>query len=271
MRKTRLFLAMAAFVLFLAMSPVLIAQQQTSPGFHTVACFKLKPDSSDAFHKFVDDEVSKIAQARVDSGEITAWYLLRSIFPQGESAQCDYTIVNIFPQTPHLLTRETVAAAIKRAGLTITADDYFKHRDAVSRLISNAIYQNQTFVGGPQKGDFFEVSYMKASQDNVDDWIDYEKKVWKPFAEQSVKDGAEHGWSVNLPVLPGGADLPYQGVTIDMFPSMDAVLNGDPHFIERFNKVHPDMDFGFVIQHFEKLRTQARIELYQLDGLITAH
>lgn len=270
MRKPRLFQGMA-IVLLLAMSLALNAQQHSSPGYHTVACFKLKPDSSDAFHKFANDEVHKIAQARVESGEITAWYLLHSIFPQGESAECDYIFVNIFPQMPHLLTKESVDAAIKKANLSITADDYFKHRDAVTRLISNALYQNQFSVGMPQKGDFFEVSYMKASQDNIDDWMDYEKKVWKPFAEQSVKDGVEHGWSVNLPVMPGGADLPYQGVTIDVFPSMDAIFNSDPHFLERFNKVHPNMDFGFVIQHFVKLRTQSRIQLYQLDDIIVAH
>lgn len=272
MRKIRLLLGMAiTLVVLLAMSLALNAQQQSSPGYHTVACFKLKPDSSDAFHKYVNDEVLKIAQARVESGDLSAWYLLHSVFPQGESAECDYIIVAIYPKMPHLLTKEIVAAAIKRAGLTITADDYLKHRDAVSRLISSAIYQNQTSVGGPQKGDFFEVSYMKASQDNIEDWIDYEKKVWKPFAEQSVKDGVQHGWSVNVPVLPGGSELPYQGVTIDIFPSMDAVFAGDPHFIERFNKVHPDMDFGFAIQHFEKLRTQARIQLYQLDDIFVAH
>ena len=270
MRKIRLFPGMA-IVLLLGMSLALNAQQQTSPGYHTVACFKLKPDSTDAFHKFVNDEVLKIAQARVDSGDLTAWYLLHSVFPQGESAECDYIIVAIYPKMPHPLTRETVDAAIKKAGLSITADDYFKHRDAVSRLISSALYQNQVFVGAPQKGDFFEVSYMRASQDNIDDWVDNEKKIWKPFAEQMVKDGVEHGWSVNLPVFPGGADLPYQGVTVDMFPSMDAILTNDPHFLERFNKVHPDMDFGFAIQHFEKLRTQARIQLYQLDDIFAAH
>src|SRR5215471_18056770 len=119
MKVTRLILG-AALVALIA-SSALLAQQQ-SPGYHSVACFKLKPDSTQAFHKFVSDEVHKIAQARVDSGQITAWYLLRSIFPQGESADCDYLIVNIFPNNPQLLTSEVLDAAIKKAGLSMTSD-----------------------------------------------------------------------------------------------------------------------------------------------------
>jgi len=111
---------------------------------------------------------------------------------------------------------------------------------------------------------------MKVAEDNLNDWVAYEKTVWKPVAEALVKDGKQDGWSLNLRSMPAGSDLPFQGVTVDVYPSMDAVFENDPQFIERFRRVHPDMEVGTTIEHFEKLRTQALIQLYVLDDIVTA-
>jgi hypothetical protein len=267
MKITRTIVAVAlATVFFTLTTPA----QQPSPGYHSVACLKLKPDSAAEFRKFVTDDVHKVAQGRVDDGELTGWYLLRSVFPQGESVECDYLIVAMFPKMPHAFGPDILEAAIKKAGLTITPDDYVKRRNSLSKVVSTAVYQNQAAVGAPKKGDYFQVNYMKVSEDNLNDWVNYEKQVWKPLAEQLVKDGKEDGWSLNVRSMPFGSDLPFQGVTVDVYPSMDAVFENDPQFIERFRKVHPDMEFGFTMERFEKLRTQALAELYVLDDIVTA-
>jgi hypothetical protein len=252
-----------------ALATTLVAQQPTSAtGFHTVGCFKVKPGSSDDFHKFITEDSHKIAQARVDIGEITTWYLLRSVLPQGASAECDYLIVTMFPGAPHLLTPEVLTAAIKKAGLSISAQDYINRRNTLTTLVSVAVFQNLTFVGAAKKNDFFRVNYMKVP--NVDDWAANEKKVWKPLAEAFQKDGLLDGWSINAQVLPGGSDLPYQAVTVDVFPSWDAIFASDPQFAERFKKVHPDRELGTTFEQFEKLRTIESIKVFELEDVITA-
>jgi hypothetical protein len=266
MKITRTLVGAALAVAFTSLSAT---AQQASPGFHTVACFKLKPDSAAEFRKFVTDDAHKVAQGRAASGEITAWYLLRSVFPQGEAAGCDYLVVAIFPKMPHELGPEHLEAAIKKAGLSITPEDYVKRRNSVTRLISTAVYQNQASVGSPKKGDYFRVNYMKVADGNFADWIAYEKKVWQPVAEELVKDGKADGWSLNARVMPAGSDLPWQGVTVDVYPSMDAAFADDPQFADRFRKVHPDMELGTTFERFEKLRTQGLIELYVLEDMVT--
>lgn len=267
MRFTR-FLA-AATVAAACLAPV--CAQTSSPGYHTVACFKVKPDSAAAYRKFAADEVHKIAQGRVDSGEITAYYLLRAVFPQGESAECDYVGVAIFPSAPHILGKEELSAAIQKAGLTITPEDYANHRNALATLVSVEVFQNQVFVGGPKKGDYFQVNYMRLADADINDYIAYEKKVWKPLAEAYLKDGKRTGWSLNLRVMPAGADLPYQAVTVDIFPSLDAVFADDPQFYDRFKKAHPDMELGTTFEQYEKLRARAMVKLYVLEDLVTAN
>ena len=190
------------------------------------------------------------------------------VFPRGEAAECDYLVVTFFPNMPHEFGTEQVDAAIKKAGLKFTGEDYFKHRDALVQLMSVGIFQNQAFVGGAKKGDYFEVNYMKVSDENFDDWIAFEKKVWQPFAEAMVKDGREDGWSVNVAAMPFGSDRPYQGVTVDVYPSMEALFAEDKEFANRFRKVHPDMELGTTFERIEKLRARAEVELYQLEEFV---
>jgi hypothetical protein len=266
MKVTRLFASAAISAAFCFH----LLAQQPSPGFHAVACFKLKPDSAAEFRKFAADELRKVSQGRVDDGELTGWYLLRSVLPQGEAAECDYVSVSFFPQLPHLLGPEQLESAIKKAGLNITPDDYIKHRNAVSKLVSVAMFQNQASVGAPKKGDYFQVNYMNVADENLRDYIALEKNAWKPFAEALVKDGKQDAWSVNLMVMPFGSDMPYQAVTVDAFPSMDAVFSEDPQFFDRFRKVHPNMEFGTTMARFEKLRKQAQVRLFLLEDMIAA-
>ena len=256
--------------LAIAFTTLIAAAQQPSPGYHSVACLKLKPDSAAEFRKFQADVAHKVAQGRIGDGELTAWYLLRSVLPQGESTECDFLIVAIFPKMPHTFGAEQLDPAIKKAGLSITPDDYMKRRDSLVKVVSTAVYQNQAAVGSPKKGDYFQVNYMKVAEDNLGDWVAYEKKVWQPLAEALVKDGKEDGWSLNTRAMPFGSDLAFQGVTVDVFPSMDAVFENDPQFIDRFRKVHPDMEFGTTIERFAKLRTQALVELFVLEDIVTA-
>jgi len=267
MKIARTFVGIALALAFFTLTA---SAQPASPGYHSVACLKLKPDSSTDFQKFMADDVHKVAQGRVADGELTGWYLLRAVFPSGESVQCDYLIVAIFPKLPHAFGSEVLDAAIKKAGLSIKPEDYVKRRNSLSKVVSTAVYQNQASVGSPKKGDYFQINYMKVNEDNLNDWVALEKQVWKPLAEQLVKDGKQDGWSLNTRSMPFGTDMPFQGVTVDVYPSMDAVFEQDPQFVERFRKVHPDIEIGTTIERFEKLRSQALAELYVLDDIVTA-
>lgn len=264
MKVSRLLLCAAVAV---ALATTLVAQRPAT-GYHTVACLKVKPESSADFQKFLTDVSHKIAQGRADNGEITQWYLLRAVLPQGSSAECDYLFVTMFSGAPHLVSPENLAAAIKKAGLSISPQDYMNRRNALSTIVSVAVFQNLSFVGTPKKGDYFRVNYMKVP--NVDDWAANEKKIWKPLAEAFQKDGLLDGWSINAQVLPGGADLPYQAVTVDVFPTWDAIFANDPKFVERFKTVHPDMELGTTFEQFEKLRTIESIKVFELEDYVTA-
>ena len=159
-----------------------------------------------------------------------------------------------------------MGAALKKAGLTMSAQDFVDRRASLTELVSNNLFRNEIFVGTAKKGDYFAVNYMKAP--NTTDWLAYEKKVWQPLAESMAKDGRITGWSANVQVLPNGSDLKFQGVTVDIYPSWDAIFK-DSGIAEHFKKVHPDMELGATFERFDKLRTLLSLELYTVEDMVT--
>jgi hypothetical protein len=244
--------------------------QQAPSGFHSVGCYKLKADKTNTeFRQWAADELHKVAQARVDLGVLSTYYLLRALMPVGTSADCDYLIVAIYPGAPpEPLGPEQITTALKKAGMSITAQEYTDHRSALATLVSNNMYRNLDSAGAAKKGGVLSVAYMKAA--DVQAWIDFEKKVWKPLAEQMIKDGVQSGWSLNVRAFGQDSQLPYQGVTVDVYPSWDAVWKEDSQFMDRFKKVHPDMQVDPTFEKMEKTRTMVKQELYAIDDMISA-
>lgn len=265
MKVLRLF---ASVALVAAFSATLFAQQAPT-GYHSVACIKVKPESNTEFRKWAADDVHKYAQSRVDAGAYSQWFVLRSVIPAGRSAECDYIIVSMYPGIPpQPMGLEELDAALKKAGISMSAQQYVDRRNSLTTLISSNMFQNQAYVGTFKKGDYFMVNYMKVADDSLDDYLAYEKKVWKPLAEAMAKDGLRTGWSLNTRVLPSGSDQPYQAVTVDVFPNWESIYKDDTQFVDRWHKVHPDMELGTTFEKYGKLRTLSTSQLYVVQDLI---
>jgi hypothetical protein len=251
-----------------ALSATLLAQQAPS-GYHSVACIKIKPGKSAEFRKWSATDGRAFQQARVDSGAITTWFLLESVMPVGTSAQCDYLSIAEYPGAPPKpLGLDEMGPVLKKAGLTVSAQEYVDHRSSMTELVSNNLFQNRITVGAMKKGDYFMVNYMRVQ--STGDWLAAEKAIWQPIAESMVQAGVTSGWSVNVQVLPGGTDLPFQAVTVDVYPSWDAVFAGNPHFAENFKKAHPDMEIGTTMEKLDQLRTIVSRTLFTLDDIATS-
>ena len=259
----RSFLSVAIAAVF---SATLLAQQAPS-GFHTVACIKIQPGKSAEFNKWNATDGRAFQQARVDSGAITAWMLVRSVIPTGKSAECDYLSISWYAGAPPKpLGLDEVGVAVKKAGLTMSAQEFVDHRSSLTELVSSDLFHNQISVGTIKKGDYLIVNSMKVS--DIEDWLKLEKEVWQPMAESMVQAGVTSGWSVNVLVLPGGTNTPFQAVTVDIYPSWDAVFTGNSHVLEHFKKAHPDGEFGTTMERIAKLRTIVSRELFTVADML---
>jgi hypothetical protein len=252
---------------FLAAFSLTLFAQETPSRYHSVICLKIKPGKAGEFSKWAAEGGHEAEQAFADSGRISAAFLLRAVIPEGTSVTCDYLAVSFYPgPPPPPMAMDEMAAAFKKAGLSFTPKDYFDRASSMAELVATSMNEEQLLVGSGKKGDYFVVNYMKVP--NITDWLAYEKKVWQPMAESMVSDGLMSGWSVNTQTLPAGSNLKFDAVTVDIYPSWDAVFKSIG-FPERFRKVHPDMDAGTTMENFAKLRTILSAELFAVEDMVT--
>jgi hypothetical protein len=258
------------FVAFAAALSAMLSAQQAPTGYHRVACIKVKPENNTEFRKWAAGDVHKLAQSLVDGGVDSSWILLRSVIPSGVSAECDYVVVTMYPGIPPApMGLEELDAALKKAGIAMNAQQYVDRRTSLSTLISNNMFLNRAMVGTMKKGDYFVVNYMKAS--DMQEYVAWEKKAWQPMAEALDKENLRSGWSLNTLVFPGGTDVKFNAVTVDVFPTWDSIFSGDfQHFYEIWRKAHPDMEFGTTFEQYDKLRHQGDVDIYVVQDYITA-
>lgn len=241
--------------------------REAPTGFHRAACIKIKAGMGHQYREWVQGDLHKYVQSRVDSGAIAAWYLLSAVIPQGESAECDYVSVAFYKGLPNPpMDRDDFVAALKQAGISATAQEYLDKRDSMTTLISNDMFRTVAMVGAPKKGDYFIVNYMKVA--SMNDYIAYEKKVWAPFAQELAKDGSRTGWSLNVREFPTGSSTTFQAVTVDVVPSWNEIFQPSGDFTAAFKRAHPDMEIGTTLEHYEKLRTIVSTRVFHLVELV---
>jgi hypothetical protein len=97
--------------------------------------------------------------------------------------------------------------------------------------------------------------------------VELEQSLWKPRAQAWIGQGSLRGWVVNRPVLPGGTDLKYQAVTLDIYPSWSEAMKPRP-IQETFKKVHGDKDMKQSFERLSKVRDLGRRELLVVEEKI---
>ena len=265
MRIRNMFLGAA---LATALSVTLVAQRAPS-GYHSVSCVKVKPGKSAAFHALMDGDERKVMQARVDADEVSGWLELHTIMPAGTEAACDYVLVTFYPGLPTApRSDEQLSALLTKSGVTSTLKEWRERHDDAGSLVYNDITQYQALVGKAKKGDYLVFNSMSAT--NIGQCVDVQKKLWQPFAEEGVKEGAQSGWAVNIQRFPDGAKDKNRVSSVDIYPSWDAMFNYfGPSFMTRWNKVHPDTKFDEAIAQIDKSCTIENTFLYKVDDAMT--
>lgn len=242
-----------------------VAAQQQPVGFHTIACVKVRPGQASNFREFLQGDVQKYAQARISSGAIAAFMVLRAIMPAGSDGQCDYAIVTFYNGAPPApMGHEEFLAALQKAGLD--PQQYIRKRSETSELVSSHLTQYQVLVGSAKKGDYLVFNSMHAK--DIGAWVDWEKKNWQPFAEAAVKQGLLSAWAINVQIFPTGESDHDLVSSVDVYPTWDAVFNQTQAYRDAWTKTHPGVDPAAFFNDAGKLRTIEHTALYQVDDMI---
>ena len=258
------------FLVAALIAATLNGQSTTPRPYQSVVCLKLQPGKSTSeYRQFIAETLVKTNQMRADAGEIISWSLLRVVMPAGEEARCDFMQSTIRETTPPLdPTPASLATALEKARVKMTASEYLARRGSLVRLVSSELWRPVLRVGQPQKGHYIYVNYSQEL--NAAEYRKFENDVFRPMAESMVKDGKMTGWLFGLKQLPGGTDVKYTAMTADMFATADAALNFGGGVIQAaFEKAHPGKNYQKDFSRVATLRNLAQRQLFIVDERVT--
>lgn len=255
---------------FAAALPVTLVAQQAPTGFHSVSCVKVKPGKTADFNAFINGDLRKYDQSRVDSGAVSGVLVLRTISPAGSDAECDYTFVTFYTGLPNApMSDDETVAALKKANISSSIEEWRQQHQAVGELVYNSIDRVVAQVGKAKEGDYIVVNDMNVPDASA--WVDHEKKVWQPIFEDGLKDGSVDGWAVVRQFMPRGAKDMHTAYTVDIYPNWQAVYQFlGPSFTDRWKKIHPDVPIGEGMTEDQKFDTIEHTSLLKVVTSIEA-
>lgn len=248
--------------------PMAFSQTQGQPFYGRDTCVKVREGKAQEYAAYLRDVTVKLAKVRVDAGYMATYTIAQAVAPAGRAARCDYHFFAGYdgfpPETP---SAEQTAADMKKAGISMSPEAMLAKRGELSYLVGVDIWMFRERVGTPKKGGYARINYDKVHPGMTAEWAALESTGWKQLAEAASK---EYGtaWRVASLAMPGGASLPYNAMTVDLFPSWAALGKGIPARA-LWNKVHPNRDMTAHLNRLSIIRDRPRIDTVRLIEVLT--
>jgi hypothetical protein len=228
------------------------------------------PGKGPEFEQFMLDVGHKLSQARVDAKSIAGMTLSRAVTPMGDDARCTYLLAYFSegapPEPPD---RELLAARLKKIGSNMTAADYISRRDSLSKLVTHERFVRYAGFGQTNKGDYWQVNFMKPLPGKMRDFYEFERKTWMPLAQEAAERGhPRKAWSGYHMLYPSGSGQPYSGVTVDVFRDWASVWKPQNFSEDVVKKVVPGQSIEALFKPLSELRDLVRRDLFvQIDNV----
>ncbi len=256
-----------AFALGVFCCSIAFSQEQGPSRFTRDYCVKVRDGKAQEYAAYLQDVTVKLAKVRVDSGRVESVVIAQAVAPAGRSARCDYHIAYVYagfpPEAPG---PEQVAADMKKAGISMSREEHIAKRDELSYFVGMDLWRGREAVGRAVKGAYARINYDKVQPGMQEEWVNLESNGWKQLAEVAAKEHST-AWRAATLAMPGGADRPYNAMTIDIFPSWAALGKGIPARAI-WNRVHPNMDVSAHMSRLEAIRERPRVDFVRLLEVI---
>lgn len=232
-------------------------------------CIKVAPGKAAEFEAYLRDVAVPLAQARADSGEFAWSVVARGVIPAGSSARCDYRVAYGYKGLPpEELSKEALDAALKRAKLTLTADQLIAKRSALTSLVAAEIWFRIDGIGpNVEKGGYVRFNHYKVQSGQTDEWVRLETTYWKALMDAWLKNGGKGAWGVYALGMPGGDSTPYNAMTVDTFPDWNGLMQGVP-LTELWPKVHPNRTSSDTFDRIAEVRSIHDVEAFKVVEVV---
>ena len=228
------------------------------PLYLMVDYMKVTSDKADAYVNIEKKVWKPIHEKRLKDGLIRGWYLYRVDNPPEARRDYSFVTVNVFDsfaklEDPH---PEKYFTNVPAEELQRTSDSRELIRSEVWRL-------EESLMAAPAEDPFIVVDYHQPTPGNEMAYRALESDVWKKIHEARIKGGVMNAWLGCSRVFPGGSQIPFQFVTVNVFPTREPVSN--PSADEAVNRAIQGMsdEQRALFINTDSLRTIVREDIWK--------
>jgi hypothetical protein len=164
---------------------------------------------------------SKIAKANIKSGKMQAWSLWKKVGVIGDpDTRPNYLFVNDFKSVTDFDTMESGWADPEKVlpNMKLAAME----TSSISKVLFTYIMKTEAQIEGAPK--FVVINYAKPT--SVQDFVEENTNLWKPFFENEQKKGFKlNGWGLQTVVYPQGSNVDFSALTWDGFTKLSEALD----------------------------------------------
>jgi hypothetical protein len=239
-------LLLAALTLSLSAQTIVLEYMKVAPG-----------NENDYLE--VEQAWKKIHEKRIEAGVVTGWQLWRNVYA-GADDPYQYITINWYKDWAHSLagTPEGFWEDYLAGLFSDEEANRLMEMTSTSRVLAKRQIAHQVMSAGAGSR-YILVNQMKVKPDMGGAYVDFEREFSKPLQEEAIKRGQMSHWSV-------WQAWPYEDVyarytTVDGFDSIEQMTMDGENLVP---VVHPGLDMEETLKKMNSLRTQARVELWEL-------
>ena len=222
------------------------------PVFMELHCFK----AATPFYEDLERDTWKpIHQKMVNSGDKLWWGVFAVVY--GDKSQCDYYSLDVYSEKQfqaELNYVDVIQSLYPDKGIAAVWEKTFQDRSEMATSLW--IVEDETQIVNFQ---WAKINWMMASDKKVDDYLNAEKNQFKPVYQKLVDDKQMGGWRLYRLLEPGGSQLKYNFMTMDLW-----LQSGPPPLEKAFVAVHPKSNIDGALQKMEATRERVNSQVLRL-------
>lgn len=109
---------------------------------------------------------------------------------------------------------------------------------------------------------YVQIAYMKATPGKAEEYIDVERKIWKPIHEARMKAGIIVNWSLYAVWYPSGTNAEYDYITVNIYGDFNKMKDAFPASVMQSG--HPKASATQIDEMMAKTEAAREIVRYEL-------
>ena len=212
------------FSLLLCLLPIIIFAQNNSTRYYVMDYMKVEPTNVQDYLA-CEKAWKKIHIAKKEAGAIEGWGLEQIISPVGSITEYNFVTRQVFKDKKQLAEYQSKRYFPENWESLLTPEE-IKLVNRTGKLrthVKNEVWSSEERVIAEDMSDadYAVINYFKMPANVMrDDHLKVERKFWKPYHQQNIKEGKMKGWVLLNRELPMGSDYEYDIVTVDVYKDL---------------------------------------------------